>query len=145
MNRNLLALSIVMFVLGVSFNLYVLSLIGVLLFFPALLSSRRPPVPPGQPTRPTPRRMPPPAPVGLQATPVPHPSMAQVPVSFPSSVTTQSQSYSPALFPTAMFPSLSQMGSTPPPAQESQPSKPPERDEVIEMAAIMALMKLAFG
>jgi hypothetical protein len=54
-------------------------------------------------------------------------------------------SYSPSLFPTPMFPSFSQPlpGTTQP--KESQEHPPNERDELVEVGAIVALLKVAFG
>ena len=57
---------------------------------------------------------------------------------------TQYQGYSGSLFPGTMFPSLSQIGA--PPTTTSQP--PPSsqgRDELLEVGAILALLKLLSG
>jgi hypothetical protein len=54
------------------------------------------------------------------------------------------QQYS-ALFPMAMFPSLSQMGTTPAPASQPPSGKPESKDELIEVGTLLALLKLVFG
>jgi hypothetical protein len=55
------------------------------------------------------------------------------------------QGYSGALFPTQMFPSLTQIGTSA--QQEMAPAtgKQEGRDELVEYGAILALLKLAFG
>ena len=74
----------------------------------------------------------------LQPAPVKAPAAASsnIPTAMP-------QGYSPALFPNPMFPSLSMMGS-PPPAPPPE-AKPAERDEILEMGAMLALVKLLAG
>jgi len=57
----------------------------------------------------------------------------------------QAQSYTPALFPSPMFPSLAGMGSTPPAAKEAPTPKPDGRDELVEVGTMLALLKLVFG
>jgi len=54
-------------------------------------------------------------------------------------------SYTPALFPSPLLPSLSVMGSTPPPAKAPQEVKREGQDEVVEIGAMLALLKLVFG
>jgi hypothetical protein len=56
--------------------------------------------------------------------------------------------YAPALFPTPMFPSLFGMTTAQAPTtpmKESEHKKPQEQDELIEVGALLALLKLAFG
>jgi hypothetical protein len=54
-------------------------------------------------------------------------------------------SYGSALFPTSLFPSLSSYVSPPPKPTEAAANKPAERDELIELGAILFLLKLALG
>jgi len=44
-----------------------------------------------------------------------------------------------------LLPSLSVMGSTPPPAKAPQEVKREGQDEVVEIGAMLALLKLVFG
>jgi len=54
-------------------------------------------------------------------------------------------SYAPPLFQSPMFPSLFSMGSAPPPAVVPQEVKRGGQDELIEVGALLALLKLALG
>jgi hypothetical protein len=54
-------------------------------------------------------------------------------------------SYGSALFPTSLFPSLSSYVSPPQKQPEAAANKPAERDELIEVGAILFLLKLALG
>lgn len=146
MNKNFLVFALLMIVLGAALNFYLLSLIGVLIFFSALLSSQR------QPQRPAPatsrdetRRMAPPKPMRMETPASPSKQMPVPAASMPAPVAAQSLSYSPALFPTAMFPSLSQMGAPPQVPETPAPATAAGGDEVLAMGAVLALLKLALG
>ena len=84
-------------------------------------------------------------------TPVPtaySPSMMESPSYLPQSQM-QPFSYSSPLFPTTMFPSMSQ-SSQPRPAQNPQaekevPAKRSETDELLEVGLLFAILKLAAG
>jgi hypothetical protein len=52
--------------------------------------------------------------------------------------------YTPILFPTSMFPSLSSY-STPPPQAKATGAKHEERDELIETGAILVMLKFLLG
>jgi len=150
MNRGLLAASIILVLLGAFSGFYFLAGVGVLLFFPALLSS--PPRPaqkaPSTTTKTPPRRITPPsppAPMGLETrgeTKLPETYMT------PSSQPSQA-SYSSALFPTPMFPSLSRYGMTsgtdqPLPSKEPQ-KREAETNDLLEVGVLLAILKLASG
>lgn len=131
-----------MFIIGVGFGFYLLSILGLLLLIPGLLSSPRPPmtrVP--APPREEPRGIAPLArPQQVPAAPAPEPKVMDVP---PPS--TESPTYSQPLFPMPMFPSLSQMGTAAQPPMERMEGKQEGRDELLEVGAILAFLKLAFG
>jgi len=62
-----------------------------------------------------------------------------------SSSSTQPVLYSPSLFPSPFFPSMSAMGSAQQPAKPLQETKHEERDELVEVGALLAVLKLVFG
>ena len=135
-------------VIGIGSGFYLLTFFGLLVLIPVLLSPSRPttrPQPPSTQTRPReqPRRIaPPPVQPYATATPPEQPAAALSPIPPPSAPST---AYSGALFPTSMFPPMSQMGTIPPQVKEGSPKKPEERDELVEVGTILALLKLAFG
>jgi hypothetical protein len=167
MNRNLLVFSLFIIVAGLAFGLYIISFFGLLLFIPALAAPSRPPArntPPrpaqGQPqTQPwgrvIPRRSspaPPPPPTPSPMTePVapPAPPMASMATSYsvPLPSPAQPVSYTPALFPSPLIPPMSAMGTAPQPqpAKSSQETRHDGRDELVEVGAILAILKLVFG
>jgi len=63
----------------------------------------------------------------------------------PSSPQAQPISYTPALFPSPLLPSLSTMGSTTPPVKAPLEAKREGQDELVEVGAMLALLKLVFG
>lgn len=142
MNRNLVLFSVLLVMLGIGSGFYLLSLLGSLFLIPALISRARPP-----PTRATPpekqeaRRIIPPTPAQPPAEAAP----PQVPGYMASPQPTQQQWYSVALFPTTMFPSLSQLGSQVVPPFQPTTAKQEPRDDLVEVGAMIALLKLAFG
>jgi len=161
MNRSLLVFSILLIVLGLGFGEYIISILGFFLLFPALLSSPRP-RPPGAPTGPG-QQAPEPAPV-MEKAPEPAPVMETIserapvwgtlstPVA-PRTVAPASMSplppsqpiFSAPLFPTSIFPSASQQMPTAQALKETRSESPASRDEVLELGALLALMKLVFG
>jgi hypothetical protein len=54
-------------------------------------------------------------------------------------------SFSAPLFPTSIFPSASQQAPTAQGLKETKSEIPVSRDEVIELGALLVLMKLIFG
>ncbi|MDG7008905.1 MAG: hypothetical protein JRN06_11855 [Nitrososphaerota archaeon] len=146
MNRNLLLFAIFLIVLGAGFNFYPLSLFGLIMLIPALMAPSRPvPRPTGAPTRQEVRRIAPPprpepTPVQPKPAAVPQASVMMSPTQQPSPYT----SYSPALFPSAIFPSLSPSVAAPPQSTVAA-QKPAERDELLETGAVLALVRLIFG
>ena len=143
MNRNLVYFSFFLVLIGVGFGFYLLSFLGLLLLIPALLSPSRLPAPRPQQPRQPPRRI-------IPQAPQPQPSASMesaTPTAYASaSVAYSSQQMQPssALFPTTMFPSLSQMGTSP--AEPSQPpAKNEPKDDLVEVGTILVLLKLVFG
>ncbi|MDG6900821.1 MAG: hypothetical protein JRM80_02520 [Nitrososphaerota archaeon] len=142
MNRNLVLFSVLLIMLGIGSGFYLLSLLGSLFLLPALISRGRPP-----PARATPpqkqeaRRI-------IPLTPPQPPAEAappQVSGYMASPQPAQYQGYSMALFPTTMFPSLSQMGGKALPPVQPPVVKQDARDDLVEVGAMIALLKLAFG
>jgi hypothetical protein len=146
LNRNLLLFSLFLVVVGAVFDFYIVSLFGVLLLVPALLqpSRTRASPAPGQPRQDVRRVTPAKPQSGAQpAQMAPQPSASEPP---PQQLNaSQSYSYSPALFPRAIFPSLSLQGS--PMQQTALPpeGRPAERDDLIEAGVILALARLILG
>ena len=142
MNRNLVVFSLLVILVGLALGLYILSFFGLLILIPAFASSPRLPTRPA-PTQPKqqPRRIMPPAPPQPESTvpPVQTKPMGAAPTA------TQAQGYSPALFPSSMFPSLAGMGGTPTAAKETPATKPEGRDELIEVGTMLVILKLVFG
>lgn|GEM_PF-606764 len=161
MNRSLLVFSILLILLGLSFSVYIISILGFFLLFPALLSSPRP-RPQGAPTG-SGQQAPEPAPV-METAPEPAPVMETIsehaPVWGTLSTPTASRTVAPTsmpplppsqplfsapLFPTSIFPSASQQMPTAQALKETKSEAPAPRDEVLELGALLALMKLIFG
>lgn len=159
MNRGLLVFSILIIFTGLIAGYYPISLIGALLLIPALLTTPKPPTPKlptgsAQQSRPTVlrRQAPPPpspqAPAALDSAMAPvataySPSMMEAPKSPQSAA--QPFSYSSPLFPTTMFPSMSQPVK---PAEVSQvekelQAKRSETNELLEVGLLLAILKLA--
>ena len=163
MNRNLFVFSLFIIAAGLAFGLYIITFFGLLLLIPALAAPTRPPArnAPPKPTqsqpqpwgRVIPRRSPPsppPPPTPSQGTgPVapPAPPMASMVTSYSAAPASSAQpvSYSPALFPSPLLPSMSTMGSAPPPAKSQQESRHDGRDELVEVGALVAILKIIFG
>ncbi|MDE1852178.1 MAG: hypothetical protein KGI38_00325 [Thaumarchaeota archaeon] len=141
MNRNLLIFSLFLFFIGIAFGEYLVVFFGLLLLIPALLAPSR------GPSRPVPvssrqevrRITPPPKPQSAVAAPT-QPTRSQ-PIVMPAAPS-KSLSYSPALFPTSMFPSLSMSGDLPQPSGGGPARAQAERDELVEAGAILALLRL---
>ena len=150
MNRTLVYFSVVLIIIGLLFGIYLIAFVGFLLLLPALLTASRPPAKPTPaPVTQAPRRIIP-APENKPET-VPSPGQ-HMPMPTPMPVgavptTSMGQSYSQALFPTPLMPSLSLMGmgSIPQVAKEAVPTKPEGREELVEVVAILALLKLISG
>lgn len=158
MNRNLLLFAVFLAVLGIVFDFYLLTFFGLLLIIPAAMIPSKPPTQTSQPTSQQPRRTSSPrSATSMTREEAPHPSpqsMAQsVPQYTPQPMApTQPapylgsyQSYSPSLFPTSIFPSLSISGMAAPQPQGEPAKKQSERDELVEVGAMLALLKLLLG
>ncbi len=157
MNRSLLIFSILLILLGVGIGELVISIFGIFLLFPALLSSPRP-RPQGTPTGSGPQA-PEPAPVmetaptmeaGLEAAPAWGRISTSVtpatvaPVSMPPLLPSQ-PSFSAPLFPAVMFPSLSQQVQAAQALKEPKKEALASRDDVLELGALLALVKLVLS
>ncbi|MDA4124368.1 MAG: hypothetical protein OK438_02790 [Thaumarchaeota archaeon] len=147
MNRNLLVASVFLILVGIAFGFYPVTLIGFFLLFPALLSSPRPGPMKTPTTRPQeqPRRiMPHPTPV-TEALPLPAVT-APLPTATPSSsqpIPHSLASYSSALFPNSMFPNLSL--ASPTQSSTAKTEAPAAKDELLEVGALLAFLKLVLG
>jgi hypothetical protein len=151
MNRGLLVFSILLILLGFGLDAYLIAFFGFFLLFPALLTSPRPR--PQRPPTSSGQQAPEPAPA-METTPEPAPSWGTVsaPVapptvaaaSIPPSPISQ-PSFSAPLFPTSIFPIASQQMPTTQALKETKSGSPGSRDEVLELGAILTLMKLIFG
>lgn len=143
MNRNLLIFGFFLVLLGVAFNFYLISLFGVLMLIPALMSPRRVPARPGTAPKPDlPKRvMPIVKPPQAESAP---PAAGPQPVLEVVSVSSAYLGYSPSLFPNSIFVPMmaSQYPAQPPPVE---PKKSSERDELIEAGAMLALLKIFLG
>lgn len=134
-------------VVGIATGYYFVSVVGFFFLIPAFSSSpvRRAP---GQstPTSYMPRRIiPPPAPAPPGEAAAPAPGIAAQ-MSVQPQAPQSSQGYSPALFPTAIFPTLSLTSPVAAAKAEAAPAqKAPERDELLEFGAFLALLKLVSG
>jgi Na+-transporting methylmalonyl-CoA/oxaloacetate decarboxylase gamma subunit len=144
-NRNLAGLALLLILLGIGVGLYLLAFIGLLILIPALLApskvpSRPVPIPAKQETR----RIAPPL---LQKQPESNikVSQQQGAMVVPVQSSTSTPTYSPALFPTSIFPSMSQVTKYGQPPTPTNPPKSEERDELLEIGAILAILKIAFG
>ena len=149
MNRNLAIFSLLLILVGLAFGLYLIAFFGFLLIIPAFLVPQNPPGrPPRAPPPPAPRRITPPAETKPEPVAAPPSQEMAMPSPSYSSSSTMQQTYSPALFPSPMLPSLSQvpgLASAQPPKEASAMKQEGSRDELVEMGAILALLKLAFG
>jgi hypothetical protein len=144
MNRDLFGFAILLILVGIGFGIYLISFVGLLLMIPAFLARPRQKTG-GSPSQQTRRISPPPVRQAepwvstaqpKAATPAPAPAPADAPATTPT--------YGVPLFPTSMFPSLT-MTPAPQASQEATAEKPTQRDELLEIGAILALLRFAFG
>ncbi len=149
MNRNLLVFSLLLIFLGFGFGLYLLSFFGLVLLIPSLLSPSRPParpVPAPTPQEQRPRRIAPPPVQQPSVAPEPQPMPeAAKPMSPPMQPAYAPATYSGALFPTPILPALSRMDTMAMPTKEAAQKKSDDRDELVEVGAVLALLRLALG
>jgi ABC-type antimicrobial peptide transport system permease subunit len=151
MNRNLLGFGFLIILVGIGSGFYLLSIIGLVIMIPALLAPSKIPTRPSQSTRssastvrPGTRRIIPP-PIIRQPEPPTSQPQHQLVVQATADSQISTPTFSQALFPNSIFPSLSLIsGSVQPPAS-SIPVKSSERDEVLELGAILAFLRIAFG
>ena len=141
MNRNLLGFGLMLVVLGFGFGAYILSFLGLILLIPSIIPDPPPPAKHApQKEKQEPRRIIPRQPSQPADAPQPQRSYMQD-ISPPP----QPQAYASALFPAPMFPSLSPMAAPMQPPEEAARGKQESRDELVEVGAILALLKLALG
>ena len=148
MNRNLLIFGLFLIIAGVFTGFYLLSVFGFLMVIPSILGSSRPPPlrspgPQNEASRRVMSQTAQPQPTDGQTTPPVQvqPMAAMAP---PPSPQPQQFSYSPALFPTTLLPSLSLSMAVPQPPEQASKSQAKE-DELVEMGAILALARLLLG
>jgi len=144
--------AILLVLVGAGTTFYFLSALGVILVIASLIPGPRgsyPPRPSQTQTPPPPRRIMPSVPKPVEQSPTSTPVQApQVPyqssIQAPNSTTLLN--YSPALFPTSMFPTLTLQASMPSAAEKAtQKQHPAEKDDLLEFGTILALFRLALG
>jgi len=165
-NRSLLIFGLLMLLLAVATGVSIIALVGVFLLLTSfVLPSSPPPTVPNRPVgKPAPRRISPkpaeqPVPaspqtsatqMGMTSSSAPHSVAAPAtppPVAGPQmqpSLPTQ-PTFTPPLFPTSMFPSSSMYQQPPQAPGENRPGRHESKDEVLELGALVALLKLVFG
>ncbi len=138
----MLAFAAILIFFGLAAGFPFVAVIGFVLLFPALIIPSRPPLPGkveqkrSEPTRsapatmPTARQAPPVTPAGMD---VQHVSMSSQP------------SASAALFPNVIFPSLSPVPAAPSAPQAAKEGAAEQRDEVVELGFILAVVKALVG
>ncbi|MDA4127122.1 MAG: hypothetical protein OK452_07980 [Thaumarchaeota archaeon] len=145
MNRDLFGFAILLVLLGIGFGIYLISFFGLLLMIPAFLIRSRPKT--GRTSLPVKQQVrritPPRPPVRLVEPPVSTPQPV-VSTNAPVPPATTTPTYAVPLFPTSMFPSLS-MTPAEQTSKEATAAKPTQGDEVLEIGAILALLRFAFG
>ncbi|QQG48042.1 MAG: hypothetical protein HY247_04540 [archaeon] len=146
MNRGLLFFSILVVLAGIGSKSIFVAFFGVFLAVVSLIPSRRftsklPPVG----TRVGPRTVQRATPPTSQTSTEPDPAAALLAAVSASSASKSNPTYTPALFPGPIFPSLSLQGQPTqnPPAKTS--AQPAEKDEVLEVGAILALARVLLG
>lgn len=151
MNRGLLVFSILLIIVGLFIGIYLIPLVGFFLLIIAVLAKSPSPTP--MPT-PEPKREEP-SYSTKNSTPVAEPPgmMKPTPMSPPMGAPPQALSGyeqrtmagSPALFPTTMFPSFTQsqpvMGQVV--EEKKEEHKRESRDDLIELVALLAILRLA--
>lgn len=144
-NRNLVGLAFLLILAGIGVGLYLLAFIGLLILIPALLApSRVPSRPAPAPVRQETRRITP-QPLLRQAEPATKEIQQKPTIMVPTPSTTATPVYSPALFPSSIFPSISQVSNYAQPTPPTNPQKSEQRDELLEVGAILAILRIAFG
>jgi hypothetical protein len=153
MNKSVVYLAIFLIVVGLAFNFYLVSLIGLLFLLPGLAAPSRPPARlPTSTPKPPPRRVIPQQPYrqpaqqpsqqgsSVAATQPAQPMAAVAPAPPP-----QPQGYSAALFPAQMFPTLNPIIQPVQMAKEASIAKHEGKDELVEVGTMLALLKLVLG
>ncbi|HXW36656.1 MAG TPA: hypothetical protein VEJ36_01955 [Nitrososphaerales archaeon] len=149
MNKSLLLFSIIIILAGLAFGVSLLILLGAILLVPALVSRPKPPT--QSQTKPAPSRAPKPVPQAAASSQVAQPWQSQVPAtqnlpSLDMIVSRESQAgygVNAALFPLPMFPTMGQGSTMPAASNEKKPEGARDRDELLELVLIMALLRTA--
>ena len=147
MIRGLLYFSVLLILLGAYGGAYPVSIVGVLLLIPALAAPSR---------RPSAEKKPPPPPLQQyrrvipRTAPVPMDSQAAVsatPHAEPPALAPfeHQETYTGALFPTSIFPTLSLSPVSQQAAEDPRKAVQGQKDEVLEVGTIVAIMKLILG
>ena len=155
MNKGLLAFSILLIVVGALLGVGIIALIGIILLIPAAMSRSTKPTQTQNKTAPQQSRVsarqssparPVPQPWQQQAgqTGQPETDIAVEVVTQPMPRPTVSAGYgtNSALFATPMFPTFSQPYASVPASEERKREGEKERDELLEMALILGLLRL---
>jgi hypothetical protein len=148
LNRNLFSFAILLVLLGIGFGIYLISFFGLLLMIGAFLARSRPktsPPPPQVQVKQQARRISPLPPRQAE----PWAKTIQQPVAPPPpapepAATSQTPTFEVPIFPNLMFPSLSTTSVTSP-SKEATTPKPAQEDELLQIGAILALLRFAFG
>jgi hypothetical protein len=147
MNRGLLVFAVLLIIIGAAFNVIQALIIGLFLLFPAVLTTPRPRtqrIPSSQ--APSTRRIAPRPPPVIEPPVMQAPPDLAVPMVAAASQVRQQPTFSPALFPNPIFPTLSKLpAATGVPSKESNERPTEQRDELLEFGALIALLRLAFG
>jgi hypothetical protein len=160
LNKSLLTFGIILIVGGVIVGIDLLVLLGIFLVIPGLLTTPKTQskVPVSR-KEPPPRRIsPPPAAPTTPAAPAPtteylppsSPAPAQMAASmssydFSRTSMYSTQGFTPALFPTAIFPPMAGQTTYRAPPVEMRERQQNQTDELLEIGVLLAALKLAFG
>jgi len=152
LNKSLIAFAAIFIIGGIYTGIALIVVLGVFLLIPGLLTTPKQPSKVPVSKAPPPRRTSPPpvaqpsrteytqaGPMQPQA-PAPAPSTMYVPSVSPMS---SGPIYSPALFPTSMFPSLSVPTTYRQQNPEHKEGRQAETDELLEFGLLIAVLKLA--
>jgi hypothetical protein len=152
LNKSLIAFAVILIVGGIYVGIGLIVLLGVILLIPGLLTTPKQPSKVPVSKAPPPRRTsPPPAaqPAKMEYSQA-GPMQPQAPASAPTTMYVPSVSpmssgpiYSPALFPTSMFPSLSVPTTYRPQILEHKEGRTSETDELLEFGLLIAVLRLA--
>lgn len=151
MNASLAALAFLMIILGAGAGFYPISVLGVVILVAALLVPSRPQAPRPLPSTQesggaTIRAEQPRAAYAPMTRQPPQTATRPSPEPMPAPELNQGYTSTSALFPTTMFPSMSPVPMIPQPPETKKPSETPApANDLVEMAAIVVLLKMLSG